>query len=603
MADIKKLLNKKGWTGRELGIIELTNMSELYRQALAGNQDPTPLVEPGQFQKMINGIVDRSQGIVYNGYISIHEWLQVQLQAALAQDQQVQLQYKKLIDYVTNAITAEDAYRYAEQLPAIMTQKEYDEKRAAAIEARLVDEDGNDLEWNIYSIVEHAIQYFYNELERNPKKPNPLKPIKKKYERELVTSKLILESWNETVGNGYYTLEDGRRSDKMTAEEWQEAITTPAMKQALENMEATGAGGRVIADQIAQRRYTERAKVIMLGGTEQDADKNQQKNDYERGLAVPAEWHYYEEQPADLTKWEVVETGLWEFYLPWEEWDGAEEALADFYSEFQELVKAVLEELDRGEWFSPALSSYQLKDWLTTTYTVRSLYEGGFYGMDEFIAGYDSIWDGNRKALFNGIAIYTPSPMWAEARGGNEERKRKQAHLDERGYYVLPDITATLHHLSLEAFFTDGEDYARNVDIVERGREALLDSYYFIKGFNTALDLIATYFDVPALEVFKVDVGDAEQKMDAFNELVPVLYYRIHGTDYEDKELKKRKLQVIQDIFYPLDYKSLAIPEANIEEVKARFKDFRAFKDTTILDLLCSRPLQDEDEGEGAAEW
>ena len=114
MADIKKLLNKKGWTGRELGIIELTNMSELYRQALAGNQDPTPLVEPGQFQKMINGIVDRSQGIVYNGYISIHEWLQVQLQAALAQDQQVQLQYKKLIDYVTNAITAEDAYRYAE---------------------------------------------------------------------------------------------------------------------------------------------------------------------------------------------------------------------------------------------------------------------------------------------------------------------------------------------------------------------------------------------------------------------------------------------------------------------------------------------------------
>ena len=71
MADIKKLLNKKGWTGRELGIIELTNMSEMYRQALEGVAEPTPLVEAGQFQKMINGIVDRSQGIVYNGYISI----------------------------------------------------------------------------------------------------------------------------------------------------------------------------------------------------------------------------------------------------------------------------------------------------------------------------------------------------------------------------------------------------------------------------------------------------------------------------------------------------------------------------------------------------
>ena len=586
MADIKKLLNKKGWTGRELGIIELTNMSEMYRQALNGNPDPTPLVEAGQFQKMINGIVDRTQGNVYNGYISIHEWLQVQLQAALAQDQQVQLQHKKLLDYITNAITAEDAYGYAEQLPAIMTQKEYDEKRAAAIEASLVDDNGTDLQWNIYSIVEHAVQHFVNELNRNPMKPNPLKPIKEKYERELVTSKLILDSWNETVGAGYYTLEDGRRSDEMTREEWEEAITTPLFKEALDSMGATGDNGRLVADQIAQRRYAEYGKTIMLGGTERDADEAQAQG--ENAYTVPVEWHYYKDPPADLTKWEVVDTGLWEFYLPWDNQDGMEEALADFYAEFEELVKAVLEELDKGEWFKPALSSYSLQEWLDNGYSLRYLYENGFHGMDEFIAGHTSVWDGNRKALFNGIAIYTPSPF-------------SSRHTDERGYYVLPDITATLYQISLEAFFTDGEDYASNVERVERGRNALLDSYYFIKGFNTALDLIAEHFEVPAIDVFKVGVEDAERKMKAFNELVPALYRRIHSTDYEDKELKQRKLQVLKDIFYPLDYESLIIPEANIAEVKARFKDFRAFKDTTILDLLCSRPLQDE--GEGAEEW
>lgn len=40
MADIKRLLNKKGWTGKELGILELTNMATLFRQRISGNQTP-----------------------------------------------------------------------------------------------------------------------------------------------------------------------------------------------------------------------------------------------------------------------------------------------------------------------------------------------------------------------------------------------------------------------------------------------------------------------------------------------------------------------------------------------------------------------------------
>ena len=36
MADIKRLLKKKGWTGRELGILELSNMAIMFRQALEG---------------------------------------------------------------------------------------------------------------------------------------------------------------------------------------------------------------------------------------------------------------------------------------------------------------------------------------------------------------------------------------------------------------------------------------------------------------------------------------------------------------------------------------------------------------------------------------
>ena len=109
MTDIKRLLNKKGWTGRELGILELTNMAVMFRQALEG-KEPQPLVEQAQLRKMINTITDRQQGQVYNGYISIHEWLSIRYNIAQTQLQQAQLQYRTLVGYITNATLAEDVY-------------------------------------------------------------------------------------------------------------------------------------------------------------------------------------------------------------------------------------------------------------------------------------------------------------------------------------------------------------------------------------------------------------------------------------------------------------------------------------------------------------
>ena len=48
MADIKRLLNKKGWTGRELGQLLLANIANDYRQALEGNFNPTSLISEAE---------------------------------------------------------------------------------------------------------------------------------------------------------------------------------------------------------------------------------------------------------------------------------------------------------------------------------------------------------------------------------------------------------------------------------------------------------------------------------------------------------------------------------------------------------------------------
>lgn len=610
MTDIKRLLNKKGWTGRELGILELTNMAVMFRQALEG-KEPQPLVEQAQLRKMINTITDRQQGQVYNGYISIHEWLSIRYNIAQTQLQQAQLQYRTLVGYITDATLAEDVYRYIEQLPAIMTEKQYRDAREAGLKKWLYDEDGTERGDSLAALIERGISFYTKQLQTNPAKPNPLKAIRKKYIAEPVKSKLILEGYNEVMGEGYYTIEDGsgRRSDTMTAEEWQEAITTPAMKQALKT---TDGSGTEYTQQIATRRLLERAKVIFEGGTEADADEAQQKKDYERGLATPVKWHYYEEAPADLTKWDIVEAGLMCFYgglfcgMDVSEGEYLAE-LEDFLTEFRELADAIIADIEKlyltgkdplqplpveGREPLKDIASLPLQDWSSTVFSWGDLYKLDVYGFKKDAEADTTIFDGNKRAILNGIAILRASDLLD-----------RSPRINESGYYVEPDIMHTLSNFTLEAFFPEAEDYADNLEIVETARQTLIESYYHLKGYNYALEIIASFYDVPEIAIFQMNTSGIEDKIRAFNGLVPILYKKILDTDYEDKELKERKLQVLKDLFQPIDYEALTIPEEKKEAAQQLLVDFKAFQpeNANRFDgMLCTLPEPEDEDGEGA---
>lgn len=611
MTDIKRLLNKKGWTGRELGILELTNMAVMFRQALEG-KEPQPLVEQAQLRKMINTITDRQQGQVYNGYISIHEWLSIRYNIAQTQLQQAQLQYRTLVGYITDATLAEDVYRYIEQLPAIMTEKQYRDAREAGLKKWLYDEDGTERGDSLAALIERGISFYTKQLQTNPAKPNPLKAIRKKYIAEPVKSKLILEGYNEVMGEGYYTIEDGsgRRSDTMTAEEWQEAIITPAMKQALRDMKTADGSGTEYTQQIATRRLLERAKVIFEGGTE--ADEAQQKKDYERGLATPVKWHYYEEAPADLTKWDIVEAGLMYFYgglfcgMDVSEGEYLAE-LEDFLTEFRELADAIIADIEKlyltgkdplqplpveGREPLKDIASLPLQDWSSTVFSWGDLYKLDVYGFKKDAEADTTIFDGNKRAILNGIAILRASDLLD-----------RSPRINESGYYVEPDIMHTLSNFTLEAFFPEAEDYADNLEIVETARQTLIESYYHLKGYNYALEIIASFYDVPEIAIFQMNTSGIEDKIRAFNGLVPILYKKILDTDYEDKELKERKLQVLKDLFQPIDYEALTIPEEKKEAAQQLLVDFKAFQpeNANRFDgMLCTLPEPEDEDGEGA---
>lgn len=588
MADIKKLLSKKGWTGRELGIIEISNMCSVFSQRMSGVQNPVPLVTKAQFQTMLNSIQDRYQAKIYSGYMSIHEWLSLYYNVCNSHTQQAQFQFTKLADVMERAIQAEDLFQYIEGLPLIMTPQQYEDEKAKG--RKLWLEDHGD---NLLALVFRAFEYYAKLLATDPKKPNPLKPIRKKYLAEPISSPIIKARYNEAVEHGYYLLEDGRRSDQMTDEEWKAAVTAPAISNAVQQAAIAGSLKPTLSipgldtDDIATHDLINRANILYRGGSYEDVRQEQEERRKRANPTLPFTFQLYEDLPEDLNKWDFLMDGcaVYEVYYNSVGSQGTEEEYAeeatDFVAEFADMVKAMLQDIDEslGKGTGYVLQ-LPIQEWQTTVIEWEYLYEHNLYGIREETDRTDILFDGNNRAMFNGIAIIDPA-------SGALDKVR---NIDDNGYYVPPQIQNTYKSTSLEAYFTDAEHYAEKVDELERSRAALLESYYFLKAFNLALDMVADHFDLPDIvKCFSTPVAGIEAKMDALNELIPILYLRIRDTQYEDKELQQKKLQVLQDIFTAIDYKSLEIPAEKIEQVRALFEDFKAFKDNAMDDILFYR--------------
>lgn len=576
MSDIKRLLNKKGWTGRELGQIELANMAYMFSQQIQG-KDPTPLVTQGEFRKMLNTLKDPIQGGIYNDYIKIHEWLSIAYNITSGQEQQAQSNFKTLLNHITVAQALEETYAYIAKLPVIMTEKQYKDYVEKRTEEIVNPQDGGG--YNLFNMFIEALYYLINQLQTQPRKANPLKALKPKLEAQRVKDPRILSRYNEVMRHGYYTIDEtGQRSDSMTPEEWQRAIETPELAQGLASHEE---------EEIkAIERVTAVARATFDGATEEEIKAIEGKYN----LVKACTFHLYEEPPEDLNRWEILETGdLGEYYRSlWNNDPDGEELTEDNYiqatiadieafrKEYPKVFEAVLK--DMRKYIGDAVDT-PIEEWANTVYSWADLYKAHYYRFNEEYVGDTQIFDGNRRAIFNGIAILQQGTFNGHT-------------IDDNGYYKAPNVLGgltPLDPLSLEALFTDSPDYASNAEGVETARENLIDSYYFMLGFNTAIDLIAQYYSVPQLEVFKFDTARMADRMGAFNTLTAMLYKEIKERDYEDKELQAKKLEVLKDFFYPIGYEELVVPQENIDKTIELFKDGGAFEHAKITDLLCKR--------------
>ncbi len=320
MSDIKRLLNKKGWTGRELGQIGLANMAYMFSQQIQG-KDPTPLVTQGEFRKMLNTLKDPIQGGIYNDYIKIHEWLSRAYNITSGQEQQAQSNFKTLLNHITVAQALEETYAYIDKLPVIMTEKQYKDYVEKRTEEIVNPQDGG-IGFNLFNMFISALGYLVNQLQTQPRKANPLKALKPKLEAQRVKDPRILSRYNEVMRHGYYTIDEtGQRSDSMTPEEWQRAIETPELAQGLASHEEGEVPPTVF------ERVTAVARATFDGATEEEIKAIEGKYN----LVKACTFHLYEEPPEDLNRWEILQTGdLGEYYRSLWNNDPDGEELTDF---------------------------------------------------------------------------------------------------------------------------------------------------------------------------------------------------------------------------------------------------------------------------------
>lgn len=574
--DINRLLKKKGWTGEETGKALIYSLVNDYKQTLAGSTDPKPLFPSERIREMLHGFRASASDIeTYNRYIELQNWIKQYQAVANAYFQRFQSSINEFIAVVRSAETAESEYRYIERLPRIMTQKQYDALKAKRIEETLdPDGDGTDaIGDSLLYLIFRAVDYFALQLEREPKKANPLKAVKKRYQKQPETNPAIIAVWMKEQSEGYYQLPDGTRSDEVSKEEWQERLFyfSPDM-QRLQAEAEEGLTG--LPGSLSYERLTKEARAAHMG-----------EEPPEKGKSA-ATWHTYERAPEGLTKWDIIEAHasgeiFFSEYYPSTESDTAtpEDYIADataFKKEFPELVDAILKALDAmgytyGEEGRP-LSAIPVEEWETTVISWRELYNASFPGFREWVEADTNIFNGDKRALMNGIAILRASDLLKGVQG------RRSLAIDEEGNYIEPDgSTAYSDLFGLEKYTPANPESGDSINDIEENRKALEESLHWLIGYDTALQLIAEEIGIADFTIFSVDIERCLTRTEAVNNLFDMLYQDIAAIDYADKEKKAAKLEALRDVFYPLKTDELAISDGRRKQAAKMLEGLEAF--------------------------
>ena len=582
---IKTLLNKKKWTGKEVGQIAIAGL--VHAQKTKGEL----LFTQDDLDKMVASLTNAKQYAVYRCYYHIYNSLVEAFNAKEAQHQQFYNGFYRYVAVIQNCMQAEKALEANLCNPFIVTQSQYDTLKHQAKNAKALYKDSLD----------QACFKLLDEFLKGPTEPPlAIKAELDSLKNEPCTNQRILNNYNRDTGKGYYSMPDGTRSDCLTNAQWRQLLDEQCLEKNDLSIDDLPDTKEQTLKHLNQKKLFHAYKLFFKGidalkqtykqntGRElqlapdketeflQSADEllNEKAifhhKHYTEQVAIalnfdsPAKWHYYEETPK-LSKFDALD--LLQRYNGTYTSDIDNSAqLDEFKSDYATLYTLLHGYLKErlGSTYNPEKNF----TWSELANAKISPYERLLQVHTEDIKAQilKDMPDNTQTQLlskritFSGIAIIqNPQDSMLDDNGNYKEWKQP--------------------YLELESIETISQNKER-AEEVKAFRELLaVPALRFIFAYNALIDIIADIFDLD-LAPLKDPLLRQKTKIRAANDLVSMMYVNVIGTQKE----KSRKRELFKQIFDLIEVEDLKPSQRDIDSVTKILKSVET--DTQAINVL-----------------
>lgn len=578
---LDKLLKKKGWTGKEVGQLLIASMLNDIKQQ--GQGEKTPLFSQADFEKMESSLNSDFDYLSYGVYRELYSSIIDSFNRGQGLCQQFYNGFSRLFTVLREVQTADNVQKAYDDTPLIMTESQYKRLEAEAVQTLRGRKE------SYYSLLFYILEKF---LDAGDEAPEPIRTAIEAT-KEIPAEKITFSrSYNEQMGEGYYSLPDGRRSDQMTSEEWQKALEEEILRthkltingepasteetireynrdRLIKSYELFFKGAKAIRELVLERTGKE------LDGTDEEIEEalndilndtidyvgkarynpNAEKIAEALGFSTPTEWHTYEELPEGLTAYDLL-------YLITESSRYGEtdkkKHLKAFKTEYKELYTALNAYIEENVPKARGLKPNQLyKD----IFSWGELADAGIIGYSSLIQPDDreivQIWTEGEDTTEN-----KSKRLRAGLRGIAILRNPASYQTDENGDYIEKKSPLRFF-LSLYTLEGDGDKIAEINSYIDN---LIYPALSYLYAFNSLMGIIGKVYDLPELEeVARFDTRIYESNMSGYNGMLYLFYHNVYGNEEE----KQRKRAIIKEIFRPLEADTLKPSQEAIEEVTA----------------------------------
>ena len=546
MKELTSILKKKTWTGREVGLALLKTIDDQVQERKRNPKKRT--FTEDDIKRMVNAL-DATQYNEYNEYCAIYSSVIDSFNLIQAMNQQFFNGYNQYLCILRDVMRAEDYYKTASRFPFVMTQKDFDQRKAAKEkEIRGIGE-------SISTIILHAASVYYCEGNAPADVQKAIDALK----GEPIKRDFVLETYTDT--NCRYIFDNGMNSDETPHEEIAQYLNAKcgdSIERIMEYYKVFFDG-----EEGLQRLYKRNTGKPLPKGQKAKAAKI---FDYmlmaaERGnvlLPKSADEAYLLAglfvEPVKVKVEEITEDyegdKQTELEFVREDYD---EHFSEFVEDYPALYKALRADLEKhlpkakkaknpdkdfttwGELADADYLSYAEYCELDSSEIYRIL-EG------EKKTGKDLLdW---RRAMQAGIAIY---------QGDDYKDTTKQA------------VTEELFG-GIEFYMKHPDDLAETANCALN--DLLIPALRFIYGYNEVLNAIRAVYEIPFLDSCLADTALQETRIKAADNILYTLYHNVFGTD--DEQAKKRDF--LRQYFKPIAGEDLQPTEEAREKLRERLR-------------------------------